>query len=88
MSAPWAWVLIEKNYLDPARTGLAATSEQCSFDGQKVRSITVRYLYWFSFDNADQRRRGRNRTELETRLFKEQPVFLFSSFNAAGKYHH
>ena len=40
------------------------------------------YLYWFTFDNAYQRRRGRNRTELETRLLKEQLVFFFSSFNA------
>jgi hypothetical protein len=40
------------------------------------------YLYWFTFDNPYQRRRGRNRTELETRLLKEQLVFFFSSFNA------
>jgi hypothetical protein len=47
---------------------------------------TVWYLYGSTFDNAYQRRRGRNRTELETRLLKEQPVFFFSSFNAAWKY--
>jgi hypothetical protein len=52
-----------------------------------IRSAkTVWYLYWFTFDNAYQRRRGCNRTELETRLFKEQPIFFFSSFNAAWKY--
>jgi hypothetical protein len=54
--------------------------------GNECTGNDRKYLYWFTFDNAYQRRRGCNRTELETRLLKEQPVFFFSSFDAAWKY--
>ena len=39
-----------------------------------------------AFDNAYRRRCGCTRIEFETGLRLEQLVFLFSSFNAAGKH--
>ena len=48
----------------------------------------VKRLHWSAFNNAYHRRGGCNRTESETRLLKEQPVFFFGSFNATGQYQH